>query len=73
MLRALVKRRRSPDRCLVLVSAGSTMNVDGQAHAGMFPDFELRAVGQAKENLNPLFSPLGHAFSLWERLEPDGH
>jgi microsomal dipeptidase-like Zn-dependent dipeptidase len=45
------------------------INVDGFAHAGMFPDFvaELRAVGLTQHDLEPLFSSAEAYIALWER------
>jgi microsomal dipeptidase-like Zn-dependent dipeptidase len=51
------------------------INVDGYAHAGMFPDFvaELRAVGLTDHDLMPLFSSAEAYISMWECAEdPNG-
>jgi len=47
------------------------VNVDGYAHAGMFPDFvaELRAVGLTDHDLKPLFSSAEAYISMWECAE----
>jgi len=45
------------------------INVDGYAHAGMFPDFvaELRAIGLTEKDLEPLFSSAEAYIRMWER------
>jgi microsomal dipeptidase-like Zn-dependent dipeptidase len=47
------------------------INVDGYAHAGMFPDFvaELRAIGLTQQDLTPLFSSAEAYIALWEKVE----
>lgn len=47
------------------------INVDGYAHAGMFPDFvaELRAIGLSMEDLAPLFNSAEAYIRMWECLE----
>lgn len=47
------------------------INTDGLAHVGLLPDLimDLRAVGLAEEELDPLLSSAENFLRMWERLE----